>query len=127
MELDDPLLRNALLARDLLLEIEGQAERGRIAYHQAIRRLQSSGASMREIAEALGLSHQRVHQIVNGGGEMTTSTRNKSILRRLVGRKRRGCDPRRGFTGGTGQLLDRFFVDAHDAILLAEEEARALH
>ena len=47
MELGDPVLRDALLARDLLLEIEGQAERGRIAYHQAIRRLHSSGASMR--------------------------------------------------------------------------------
>ena len=31
-------------------------------------RLQLSGGSLREIADALGLSHQRVHQIVEGAG-----------------------------------------------------------
>lgn len=58
---------------------------------------------------------------------MTTPTRKKSLLRRLVGRERRGCEARGEFIGGTGRLLDRFFVDARDAMLLAEEEARALH
>jgi ATP-dependent Clp protease ATP-binding subunit ClpC len=127
MGLDSPVLNDALIARNHLIEIEGKAERRRVAYHQAIRRLHSSGASMREIAEALDLSHQRVHQIVNGGEEMTTSTRKKTLLRRLVGRNRKGCEASREFAGGPGQLLDRFFVDARDAMLLAEEEARALH
>ena len=127
MELDSPVLNDALIARNHLIEIEGEAERRRVAYHQAIRRLHSSGASMREIAEALDLSHQRVHQIVNEGEEITTSTRKKALLRRLVGRNRKGCEESRDFAGANGQLLDRFFVDARDAMLLAEEEARALH
>jgi len=41
------------------------ADRARIDLHHAIRRLHAAGGSLREIAEALGLSHQRVHQIVD--------------------------------------------------------------
>jgi hypothetical protein len=33
-----------------------------------VRRLQLAGGSLREIAEALNISHQRVHQIVEGAG-----------------------------------------------------------
>jgi hypothetical protein len=40
--------------------LPGQGE-----YHQAIRRLHTAGGSLREIAEALRLSHQRVHQIID--------------------------------------------------------------
>lgn len=40
------------------------AEAKREAYHSAIRRLYMSGISLREIAEQLGVSHQRVHKIV---------------------------------------------------------------
>lgn len=39
-------------------------ERARSAFHRAVRHLYVDGAPLREIAEALGLSHQRVHQIV---------------------------------------------------------------
>jgi hypothetical protein len=37
-------------------------------YHSAIRRLHLAGGSLREIAEALSLSHQRVQQIVQEAG-----------------------------------------------------------
>jgi sigma-70-like protein len=40
------------------------AESRRTAYHQAIRKLYLSGASLSEIAERLGISRQRVHEIV---------------------------------------------------------------
>jgi len=42
------------------------AESRRVAYHQAVLDLYHSGTPLREIAKELGLSHQRVHQIVSG-------------------------------------------------------------
>ena len=42
------------------------AESHRVAYHQAVLDLYRSGTPLREIAKELGLSHQRVHQIVSG-------------------------------------------------------------
>jgi hypothetical protein len=42
------------------------AESHRAAYHEAVFDLYRSGAPLREIATELGLSHQRVHQIVSG-------------------------------------------------------------
>jgi hypothetical protein len=45
--------------------VSHDAEQAQVAYQHAIRRLHASGGSMREIADALGLSYQRVHQIVD--------------------------------------------------------------
>lgn len=42
------------------------AESRRLAYHEAVFDLYRSGTPLREIATELGLSHQRVHQIVSG-------------------------------------------------------------
>jgi hypothetical protein len=42
------------------------AESRRVAYHDAVLDLYRSGTPLREIAKELGLSHQRVHQIVSG-------------------------------------------------------------
>jgi hypothetical protein len=42
------------------------AESHRVAYHEAVLNLYRSGTPLREIAKELGLSHQRVHQIVSG-------------------------------------------------------------
>ncbi len=42
------------------------AESQRAAYHEAVLDLYRSGTPLREIAKELGLSHQRVHQIVSG-------------------------------------------------------------
>lgn len=56
--------------RRLRDEYEGaldEAERLRDAYHREVLKLHRSGASLREIAENLGISHQRVHQIVSPG------------------------------------------------------------
>lgn len=69
MTLNKESLDAATQARDALLEREHAAERARVDYHHSIRRLHADGASLREIAGALGMSHQRVHQIVDPGGE----------------------------------------------------------
>jgi hypothetical protein len=41
-------------------EVQGAKD----AYYGAVRRLHESGMPLREVAEALGLSHQRVHQMI---------------------------------------------------------------
>ena len=66
MTLDETTLNEARELRSRLLELQHDADRAKLDYHHAIRRLHAAGGSMREIAEALDLSHQRVHQIVEG-------------------------------------------------------------
>jgi hypothetical protein len=67
MTLDEKLLAEALKARDLSNEAQYEAARHELAYHHLIRRLHAAGGSLREIAQALNVSHQRVHQIVDVG------------------------------------------------------------
>jgi hypothetical protein len=60
------MLGEARSSRNRMLEAQHELERARADYGHAIRRLHAEGGSLREIAESLGLSHQRVHQIVEG-------------------------------------------------------------
>jgi hypothetical protein len=68
MTLDPDLLARARAAGSGLADADRQALVARAEYHTAIRRLHLAGAPLREIAEALGLSHQRVQQMVTGAG-----------------------------------------------------------
>jgi len=68
MVADHNLLEKARDSGALLAEAERQALLARAEYHTAIRRLHLGGASLREIAEALSMSHQRVQQIVSAAG-----------------------------------------------------------
>jgi hypothetical protein len=70
MAVDEELLKAAREAGARAVDAEREAEVAKAEYHHAIRHLQLSGATMREIASALNLSHQRVQQIVDahGGG-----------------------------------------------------------
>jgi len=68
MTIDDELLKKARAAGAQLAESERLALLSRAEYHTTIRRLHLGGASLREIAEALSLSHQRVQQIVDDAG-----------------------------------------------------------
>jgi ATP-dependent Clp protease ATP-binding subunit ClpA len=99
----DEILRDARQARDRLIAAQHEVDAARADYHHAIRRLCAAGGSMREIAEALGLSHQRVHQIVDEAPPLA------------VGR-------RRLFGGGPA----RFTRDARAVARAAQAEARAL-
>src|SRR5690348_15798456 len=66
--LDESLLDQAKTAEARVIAAEHEAEVARAEFHRAVRHLQLAGGSLREIAEALGLSHQRVHQIVESAG-----------------------------------------------------------
>jgi ClpX C4-type zinc finger len=62
--LDADLLGQARIAGDRLIDAEHDAEVARAEFHRAVRRLHRAGAAAGEIAGALGLSRQHVHQIV---------------------------------------------------------------
>jgi len=66
--MDDKLLAEARQARERLIDAERDLEVARADFHRAVRRLHLNGSSLRELAASLGLSHQRVHQIVEEAG-----------------------------------------------------------
>jgi len=68
MALDPDLLNEAKIAEADLIEAEHAADVARAEFNRAVRRLHLAGASLREVAAALGLSHQRVHQIAKATG-----------------------------------------------------------
>ena len=68
MPIDADLLEQARAAEARVIDAERTTEVARADFHHAVRRLQLAGASLREIAAALNLSYQRVHQIVDGAG-----------------------------------------------------------
>jgi hypothetical protein len=68
MAIDQNLLEQARATGTRLAEAEREALLARADYHTAIRRLHLGGASFREIAQALSLSHQRVQQVVSAAG-----------------------------------------------------------
>ena len=66
--MDETLLAEARQAQERLIDAERDADVARADFHRAVRRLHLHGASLRELASGLGLSHQRVHQIVEAAG-----------------------------------------------------------
>ena len=68
MPVDADLLTEATTAAGRVTELEDQLEEAKAKYREKVRRLHLAGASMREVGEALGVSHQRVHQIIEEGG-----------------------------------------------------------
>src|SRR5437773_11798306 len=68
MTLDEQMLKKAQREAARFAESERGALLARADYHTAVRRLHLAGGSLREIAERLGLSHQRVQQIVAAAG-----------------------------------------------------------
>jgi ClpX C4-type zinc finger len=66
--MDETLLAEARQAQERVIDAERDADVARAEFHRAVRRLHLHGASLRELASGLGLSHQRVHQIVESAG-----------------------------------------------------------
>ena len=70
MSVDDELLAAARAAQARVVEAERGVDLARAEFRYSVRKLHLAGASLRELGEALSLSHQRVHQLVEeaGGG-----------------------------------------------------------
>jgi hypothetical protein len=66
--INDRLLERARSAALKLAEAEQNVQTARTEYHNIVRRIHLSGSSLREVAQALEISHQRVQQIVAGVG-----------------------------------------------------------
>ena len=80
MTLDPALVEKARAAGARLAEAERQALLVRADFHAAVRRVHLGGGSLREIAQALSLSHQRVQQIVRAaGGSWWMALRNRHV------------------------------------------------
>ncbi len=114
MTLDETILTEARALRSRLLELQHEADRAKLDYHHGIRRLHAAGGSMREIAEALDLSHQRVHQIVEGDEPVDA----RMGWSRTAGSHR---GHRRGRLG-----LRRFTRVARHVVMRAQKEAHQL-
>jgi hypothetical protein len=116
MTLDEQILAETKEARQRLVDLESQTAHVRVDYQHAIKKLHAAGGSLREIAEALELSHQRVHQIVEGpagppGGPQWAGRRWKHGRHR--GRNRRF-------------FMARFDDGARDVMVEAQKEADSL-
>ena len=85
MGLDQELVREARRAKEELAVAQHAAYRAKVDYHQAIRRLHAAGGSLREIAGALRMSHQRVHQIIDEAAEPTRRRRWRREVQLLSG------------------------------------------
>jgi len=68
MVLDERLMTEARAAAARIADLERETASAITQYHRAVRRLYVAGSSMREIADALQLSHQRVHQMIERFG-----------------------------------------------------------
>src|SRR3954468_2963981 len=116
MTLDEEVLTQTKEIRERLLESERELEHLRADYHHSIRLLHARGGNMREIAEALVLSHQRVHQIVgaDAGGPAAPGRH---------GGPPRGGGGRRHYRHGP---FGRFDGSAREVVVHASAEAREL-
>jgi hypothetical protein len=93
MALEDHLLLQARDASDRLARSQQAMDDARTDYHQAIRRLHLAGGSLRDIAEAIEVSYQRVHQIIQGTGGLPD------------GRRKKAADLTRSFCGASSGAL----------------------
>jgi ClpA/ClpB-like protein len=114
MTLDEQVLEEARQSRQRLVDLESRTAHARIDYHHAIKKLHAAGGSLREIADALELSHQRVHQIVEGPTSSFTAPWIPRARRRRRGKLHRG------------DFLVRFDAAARQVMVEAQSEADSL-
>jgi ClpX C4-type zinc finger len=80
--MNEDLLAEARQAQERLIDAERDADVARAEFYRAVRRLHLHGSSLRELAASLGLSHQRVHQIVEEAGGSRRWLRGQATGRR---------------------------------------------
>jgi hypothetical protein len=112
MGVDEGLIAAARAAQARVTEAERTQDLARAEFRYSVRKLHLAGASLREIGDALNLSHQRVHQLVEeaGGGERGW----RSFTARGEG-SRRG-DPTCSFCGKSRKEARKLIVGPGAAI-----------
>jgi exonuclease VII small subunit len=110
MTLDPHILASAEAARERVIEHQHELDRARADLNHEIRRLHTGGGSMREISEKLGVSHQRVHQIISDGDDLSDS-----MLRKITERLR-----------DAGSAFTRFTDEARRVVQHSKELADEL-
>ena len=115
MTLDEQILAEARDVRQRLVDLESQTAHARVDYHHAIKKLHAAGGSLREIAEVLDLSHQRVHQIVDGPSGLPG-----------LPPGRRGWGHGRRHGGRRPFFMARFDDEAKEVMVQAQHEAESL-
>ena len=103
--LDPRLLKKCTASAERVIEMEQKAEQAKIEYHAAIRRLHLAGGTYREIAAALGLSHQRISQIVTGGSS--------SWLSRWLGKRGESKRLKCSFCNQSSQQVEKLVAGPH--------------
>jgi ATP-dependent Clp protease ATP-binding subunit ClpC len=110
--LNEESLRFTETAQERLVELEHETDLARVEFHHGLRRLHAAGGSLREIAEHFGLSHQRVHQIVD------TTQR--------AGKKGQSTMLAELFKGRRTKTFSRFDKDARNVVARSHQEAAEL-
>src|SRR5579859_4307474 len=87
MGVDEELLAAARASQGRVAESERAVDLARAEFRYSVRKLHLAGASLREIGDALNLSHQRVHQLVEEAEGGTRGWRSFTV---------RGDRPKRG-------------------------------
>ncbi len=128
--MDESLLDEAVAARGRFIEAQHGSDQARAEYHYAIRRLHASGGSMREIAHELGISHQRVHQIIDEAdadraAKNAKNAKKKTLLQRIAGSTAQRCEATPE-DRPVRQMFDRMSGEAREAMTLAQDQARSL-
>jgi hypothetical protein len=121
-QMDENLLAAARHAQEQLVEADHAAEVARAQFHRAVRRLHLSGASLRELAAALHLSHQRVHQIVEtAGGARRWGRRGRlppDLACSFCGRRQRKA---RKLVAGPGVYICEQCVELAEAVIRSDQ------
>jgi hypothetical protein len=124
MALEPEMFAAASAAEERLIEAEHKAAIARADFQRAVRRLHLSGGSLREIASEFGLSHQRVHQIVEdaGGGRHWRKRKDKGEPRAcsFCGRPQRKS---RQLVAGPGVFICESCVTLASGVLSTRRDA----
>src|SRR6516165_4720888 len=105
MVIDERLLAATRAAEERMIDAERGADLARAEFRYAVRKLHLAGGSLREIGEALGFSHQRVHQIVE---EASGERGWRGIVTRTSGSRRQ--PPLCSFCGKTQKEVKALIV-----------------
>ncbi|MEZ5409650.1 MAG: ClpX C4-type zinc finger protein [Acidimicrobiales bacterium] len=124
--LDNEALERVLRSRTKMFERRQDLEAAEASFHHAIRVLHATGGSLQEIADAIGISRQRVHQIVKGSGGIPGRRRRRTADAMLTCSF---CDLEQGdvakLIAGPGvYICDRCIAAAVDRLAPRDQDVR---